>query len=255
MRTLEKFRILKNTRIYLGILSGFSVFYFLFFLDAFSIQKGISYSGHSHLFRSISFGFLTFVYQFILEVFIRNRFEIKSVQQNIIWFLVLVFIGSQLTFLLFNFFWNWQELSLRSYSLIQIEYPLMMIFPLGIYMLLHKVVDKPKPIQFLTFYSDNNKDLLKINLKDFLFAQSAENYITIYYLSSNGEKKHLIRKTLKSLESEISDYNEIKRVHRSYLVHTGNINQVVQKKDKIYLEIKSHSIPVSKSYRYLFLEE
>ena len=63
MKLISIQKLEKNANAILGLISGFSVFYFLYFLDAFSIQKGISYSGHSHLFRSISFGLLTFVYQ------------------------------------------------------------------------------------------------------------------------------------------------------------------------------------------------
>ncbi|MAD96081.1 MAG: hypothetical protein CMB99_02025 [Flavobacteriaceae bacterium] len=244
----------KNFTIALGILSGFSVFYFLYFLDAFSIQKGISYSGHSHLFRSASFGFMTFSYLLLFEVWIKERFNLSNTKRIALWYLTLVVLGSQLTFVLFNFFWNFQEWDWMGYLLIQKEYPLMMVFPFTVYLLLQQAMKKgDEKDTYLLFYSENQKDRLKLKLEDFLFAQSAENYITIHYKNRESIKQHLIRKTLKNLEQELSSFSDIKRSHRSYLVNAKNISNIIQKKDKTSLEIASYSLPVSKKREALFL--
>lgn len=245
-----------NRNAFLGVISGVSVFYFLYFLDAFSIQRGLSYSGHSHLFRSISFGILTFFYQFILEVWVKKRLNLSTIGKQIAWYIGLVFLGSQLTFVLFNFFWNWQELDWMGYGLIQMEYPLMMIFPLSVYLLIQRIITMKTPkVDYFTFCSDNNKDQLRMKLEDFLFAKSSENYITIYYKAKQGFREHLIRKTLKNLEIELTGFSSVKRNHRSYLVNTLNIDHVLQKKEKTFIQIESFSLPVSKKYKALFLEE
>lgn len=237
-----------------GILSGFSVFYFLYFFEAYGIQKGLSYSGHSHLFRSISFGVLTFTYLTIFETWLKPKWAKGRWLNQTAWYVGLVMLGSHLIFILFNFFWNWQEWDLIGYGLIIKEFPLMMVLPLSFYLVL-KAMIKPKGINadYLLFQSENGKDLLKVKLSDFMFANSSDNYITIFYLSHNQSKQHLIRKPLKVLEEELKTHIEIERAHRSYLVNRRNIQAVKQLKGKVHVEINGHSLPVSKQFQTHFL--
>jgi len=240
--------------ILLGLISGFSVFYFLYFFEAYGIQKGISYSGHSHLFRSTSFGVLTFTYLTIFETWLKPKLDIISFKRQIIWYTSLIILGSQFIFILFNFFWNWQEWNMEAYLLIIKEFPLMLILPFSFYFILKTSI---KPVQleddFLSFQSENGKDHLKIQLQDFLYATPSENYITISYSSSNKTEQHLIRKPLKVLEQELEAYPEIMRSHRSYLVNKLNIQNIRQNKGKVYLEVNETSIPVSKQFQIHFL--
>ena len=240
----------------LGFISGFSVFYFLYLFGAYGIQKGLSYSGHSHLFRSISFGILTFAYLTAFEGWLKPKLNITRLGPAILWYLGLVFLGSQLIFLLFNFFWNWQEWNLESYGLILIEFPLLMVLPLSFYLVLKKILTSQNSnVSYITFQSKNGKDQLRINPKYFLYANSLENYITISYTSDGQSKQHLIRKPLKALEQELKAYPEIKRTHRSYLVNSSNIQAVKQIKGKVLLEVNGTSIPVSKQYQHTFLND
>ncbi|WP_299681769.1 LytTR family DNA-binding domain-containing protein [uncultured Tenacibaculum sp.] len=238
-----------------GLISGIAVFYFLYFFEAYGIQKGVSYSGHSHLFRSISFGVLTFTYLFFLESYVKSRFQVITLSKQFYWYLSLIVIGNQLIFLLFNFFWNWQEWNIEAYLLIQKEFPLMMFFPLSFYLMI-QAFSKEKETKLSTYLflkSDNNKDHLKVKMEDFLCAMSSGNYITITYKSNGIVKEHLIRKTLKKLEDELKDYPTIKRSHRSYLVNTSNIQLVKQIKGKFYLEILELIVPISKQYQKTFI--
>jgi len=238
----------------LGFVSGFSVFYFLYFLDAYSIQKGFSYSGHSHFVRSICFGLLTFSYLTIFEVWIKPIFKIERLRGLFLWYAFLVVFGSQLIFILFNYFWNWQEWNLEAYGLIVKEFPLLMILPLLLYFALQALL-KPKTYEdsYLLFQSSNGKDQLKIICQDFLYAQSAENYITINYLSNKELKQHLIRKPLKRLEEELNAHPEIIRNHRSYLVNRFHVQTMKQTKGKVLIELGGISLPVSKNFQDNFL--
>jgi hypothetical protein len=92
----------------LGLVSGFAVFYFLYFFGAYGIQRGLSYSGHTHLFRSVSFGILTFGYLAVLEAWLKPRLKVTGRWYLVLWYVGLVVLGIQLIFLLFNYFWNWQ---------------------------------------------------------------------------------------------------------------------------------------------------
>lgn len=239
----------------LGLVSGILVFYFLYFFGAYGIQKGWSYSGHSHLFRSICFGLLTFSYLVVCEGWIKPKLNVSRLSSMIIWYLGLMLLGSQFIFLLFNFFWNWQEWSLTAYGLILKEFPLMMVLPFSFYVLLKKLADpqKGQQLSHINFQSENGKDQLRISPQCFLYARSAENYITVSYTSGGERKQHLIRKPLKVLEQELKSCPGVERSHRSYLVNSHNMQAVKQRKGKVLLEFKDVEIPVSKKYQHRFL--
>ncbi|MCB0705907.1 MAG: LytTR family transcriptional regulator [Saprospiraceae bacterium] len=238
-----------------GLVSGFLVFYFLYFFEAYGIQKGLSYSGHTHLFRCLSFGALTFGYLTAFETWFKSKFHVTNFIYLALWYIGLVFLGSQLIFILFNFFWNWQEWNLEAYALIIKEFPLMMVLPLSFYLILKTITAPQKlKISYLSFQSENGKDQLKVKLQDFLYANSSENYIAISYYSNGESKQHLIRKPLKVLEQELKAYPEIQKSHRSYLVNSHNIQSVKQIKGKVYLKVKEASVPVSKQYQNHFLD-
>jgi len=240
--------------IILGVVSGFSVFYYLYFFEAYGIQKGISYSGHSHLFRSVSFGILTFTYLTTFETWVKPKCATSHIKYVATWYLGLVILGSQLVFILFNFFWNWQEWNLEAYVLIIKEFPLMMVLPFSFYLLFKKIITTKNPkVSYLLFQSENGKDKLKVKLQDFLFASSSENYVTISCAFNGQIKEHLIRKPLKVIEQELKPYPEIQKSHRRYLVNRNNIQSVKQDKAKVYLRVMGASLPVSKQYQSLFL--
>lgn len=255
VKTFTKNLFYRQYTLILGLTSGFSVFYFLFLFGAYGIQKGISYSGHSHFFRSISFGVLTFIYLTAFETWIKPKLNITRLSHSILWYIGLLIIGSQLIFLLFNFFWNWQEWNVEAYLLIVKEFPLLMALPLSFYLVL-KALIKPSNTKedYLFFHSENNKDRLKVRLQDFMYANSSENYITIFYTSNSKSKQHLIRKPLKVLEQELNSYPEVKRIHRSYLVNSSNIQAVKQLKTKVFVEMNGMSIPVSKQFQKHFID-
>lgn len=240
--------------LFLSFFLGFSVFYILYFFEAYGIQKGLSYSGHSHFFRSVSFGILTFVFWFLLEILVKPRFNVTKLKDQIIWYVILVLLGIQLTFLLFNFFWNWQEWNIQAYLLITKEYPLMIAFPLFFYLVLkNKIRETVIKDDYLSFQSSNGKDKLKIKVQDFFYANASENYITIVYSSNKEFQKHLIRKTLKVLEEELKVNSQIVRCHRGYIVNSKNVQNIKQIKGKVSLDVGEASIPVSKQFHSHFL--
>ncbi len=73
---------------------------------------------------------------------------------------------------------------------------------------------------------DNQNESLEINFRDFYFAQAEGNYVEIRFSEHGVLQKRVIRATLTNIENQLSDYAEIKRVHRKYLANFSNINQV-----------------------------
>ncbi|MBI1184718.1 hypothetical protein GC194_10625 [bacterium] len=255
MNTTDVKRVIAQSSAFIfSLLSGVSVFYFLYVFGAYGIQRGVSYSGHSHFVRSFSFGLLTFAYILVCEKWLKPTFKISGHKREFMWYMTLVFIGIQLVFILFNYFWNWQEWNLLAYFLIAKEFPLMMVFALlfyGVFRVLIKDVETQKAL--LLFQSVNTKDQLKIKPEDFLYANSSENYITIVYRAGGHSRKHLIRKPMKVLEEELVEHTDIVRNHRSYMVNRLNVQNIKKVKGKVELEIGGEILPVSKQYEHYFM--
>lgn len=240
-----------------GLLSAFGVFYFLYFFGAFGIDQGVSYSGHSHLERSIYFGAVTGFWYWSAVKYL-NPFLLKpSPVHWIVWYVFLMFLGGQFTFLLFNYFWNGQEFNWDAWKQISLEYPLMLVVPWFFYFSLELVGRKPAmevdhASSRIHLKSTNGKDQLIIGTSDFLFASASENYLTIGYKKEGGVHTHVIRKTLKELEVELQENTSIARCHRSHLVHGKNSSVIRQSSGKITIQFGSHLIPISKTYQGVF---
>jgi DNA-binding LytR/AlgR family response regulator len=88
----------------------------------------------------------------------------------------------------------------------------------------------------------------KIKYNDILFIEGLKEYVTYY----TKERKYIVLKSLKNLEKTLPQ-NQFKRVHKSYIVNTDNI-------DSFYgntIEIGDKEIPIGKSFaddvkRFLF---
>lgn len=230
--------------------TGFFLFVVLFFYEGFNIQQGLSYSGHSLLFRALSFGFLTSLSFYINEMYTKKMFRLDSFIRLIAWHSWEIFKGTCLTFILFNYFWNWTELSWSSFSLLLGEYTIVMIFPIAVsYLATGNANRTAFSESMLVFESENKKDRLAIHPEHFLYITSEDNYVDIYYLSSGEVEHRLLRNTLKNIRSEFAADPHIQKCHRSYLVNPGNIKRIDYSGRSMKLNLGHHiEIPVSQNH-------
>lgn len=98
--------------------------------------------------------------------------------------------------------------------------------------------------------SENIGEELKIEISNLIYIQSADNYINIYYLLNNQLKSILLRNSLKKVNKELSDYDNIFRCHKSYLVNLDHLIKVSGNAQGYKLKLKhtEEFIPVSRSY-------
>lgn len=122
--------------------------------------------------------------------------------------------------------------------------------------MLSKISDKDRVVEkereTLNFYDEKGVFRISIRIDDFLYAQSADNYIYIVYLNAREEKvKFMLRNSLKNIEEMYSDFN-ILRCHRFYVVNFRKVRVLRKSTDGLVLELDSGSsceiIPVSKTY-------
>ncbi len=113
-----------------------------------------------------------------------------------------------------------------------------------------KVVEREREV--LNFYDEKGVFRISIRIEDFLYAQSADNYINVVYLNNRGEKvKYMLRNSLKNIEEMYSEFN-ILRCHRFYVVNFRKVRVLRKSTEGLVLELDSGDsceiIPVSKTY-------
>lgn len=236
------------------LLLGLLFFYVLYVFEAFGIQQGLSATGHGFLFRSISFGILNIIVFFIFEYLIAPKLQLKTLATRAIWILFQLLVGGTALFLLFNYFWDWQESYLHSYLLLLSEYFSVMVIPLIAYQLYDQKfdlqIDNTPPE--MAFSSENGKDEIKLRPEHLLFIKSDKNYLEIFYRQEESTKSHLVRNRMKRVEDSYADSPYLKRCHRSYLVNPTTIDKIIQQKGKYQVHIGEHIIPVSESFADTF---
>ena len=65
--------------------------------------------------------------------------------------------------------------------------------------------------------------------------------------------KHLLRNSLKNMETLYDQSPYLKRCHRSFLVNPQMIRHILQIKGKTELDLGEVRVPVSKQYQELFV--
>lgn len=240
----------------ISISTGLFLFVVLFVYQGYRIQTGDSYSGHSLLFRSISFGLSASFIFGVNEFFVSKWINTKTYFEKSLWLFWEVFSGANICFLFFNYFWNWKELYWNGYFLMLFEYTLVMVFPLSFSILLSPKIEqlwKAEENNIILFESENGKHKLQIKTDNLLYIKSEDNYVEIFYVSDQKVKCELQRNTLKNIEQQYAKSPFLERCHRSYIINPSKINQVIKSNRQIQLDLGfSKTVPVSPKYQPKF---
>lgn len=100
------------------------------------------------------------------------------------------------------------------------------------------------------FYDEKGQLQLSVKKDSLLYMESADNYVSVWYLSKTGVSKYLIRNTLKEMEERFSGTN-IVRCHRSFMVNLDQVKIAKRTPTGIVLDLgtdKIPDIPVSRTY-------
>lgn len=110
--------------------------------------------------------------------------------------------------------------------------------------------EETEPDQLIHFSESSGNQKLSVILKDILYLQSNDNYVTVFYRKGSELEKTLLRNTLKNMEAELAAHG-IVRCHRSYLVNPINISRTEKLTSGLSIGLKDFpelSVPVSKTY-------
>lgn len=102
----------------------------------------------------------------------------------------------------------------------------------------------------LPFYDEKGELRFSIKLENFLYLESADNYVKIYYIDKGKTARFTLRNTIKRLEESLRR-TKIIRCHRSYMVNFDKVKILRKDKDYLWLELdmpNAIDLPVSKTY-------
>lgn len=106
------------------------------------------------------------------------------------------------------------------------------------------------------FYDERGELKLSVRPEMVYYIESADNYVTIYYINGNKLDKLMIRNTLKNIEWRFRDRGLV-RCHRSYIINIRKVS-VIRKQDcEVVVDFADERvsvIPVSKGYNDLVMQ-
>ncbi|QCK16890.1 hypothetical protein [Mangrovivirga cuniculi] len=179
-----KFRLTSyRKQLWVSVSTGAFLFVVLYLYRSFGIQTNESFSGHSLFVRSVSFGLLTSLVFLINELLIAPFFSIDNFKKSIVWNVWEIFSAGTLSFLLFNYFWDWTELYLRGYFLMIFEFFIVMVIPVGVVnLLLNKKIHNNGHHSLINLKAENGKSQLTIT-SDKLFLLNLKIIMLMYSLN------------------------------------------------------------------------
>lgn len=138
----------------------------------------------------------------------------------------------------------YEQYALKGYELDVVDYLLKPVTPERFAKAINKVYNlfetESKDDKSNYIFVKSHKQLKKILLKDILFIESMENYVTIYTTSS----KEVVYSTLKQMSDSLPDEIFL-QVHRSYIINIENVQTI----DGNQLNIETYRIPIARNFR------
>lgn len=156
--------------------------------------------------------------------------------------------------------WSWQYFfeEIRNTFLVGILFVAILV-PLNFSVLYRRNQNKASLLSQNKLFKDHSKIYIKtavkgddfhLKMNDFLYAKADRNYVEIYSLLDSRIEKKLKRISIKDLDIQLTQFENVIRTHRSYMV---NLNHLVAVKGnaqgyKIQLTDNEIIVPVSRSY-------
>lgn len=97
--------------------------------------------------------------------------------------------------------------------------------------------------------ASNGKTAIECDLNQLMVLQSADNYVEIHYLQNETIQRELIRNTLTNIEKQLSNFENLFRCHKSFIVNKNFVRNLTGNAAgyKLHLKKGNYEIPVSRS--------
>jgi DNA-binding LytR/AlgR family response regulator len=109
----------------------------------------------------------------------------------------------------------------------------------------------------ITIEAENEKDNLVIVATTFLAANSADNYVKVFFVENDQLKTCMLRTTLKKLEDNVSAFPQLVRCHRTAIVNMTFVENLTGTAQGYRLKVTrlSEEIPVSRNLNQVIKEK
>ena len=256
---------------------AFGIFVVMFILVFEPFNQNTEIENDSDL-LVLGYGIITFVVTLAgnllvsksnFKIFDENKWDIKKEFISIL--ILIFFIG--LANALYNFFVSGSELNLLyllkfqiitlSVGVIPVLFLVILTYNQILKQNLHsarrlnvKLISQKEDKTLIEIDSENKNEIFRISCNNLYFIKSASNYVEIFYLEGGKIKSSLVRNSLKRIEKKLSDFPELIRCHRAYIVNLNTIKSIEGNSQGyiLYFENSVHVVPVSRSYLKKFKE-
>ena len=112
------------------------------------------------------------------------------------------------------------------------------------------ITQKAAGKSIISFYDERGELQLSLAKENFLYIESSDNYVAIWYLKNNLPRKQMMRMTLQRMAEQLQGTN-VMRCHRSYLVNMEQVKVLRRDKEGFFIEMGINGVPdlpVSKTY-------
>lgn len=117
----------------------------------------------------------------------------------------------------------------------------------------NEVVSQP---DMYHFYDERGELKLSVRPEMVYYLESADNYVTIYYINGSKLDKLMIRNTLKNIEWRFRDKGLV-RCHRSYIINIRRVSVIRKQDSDVVVDFADERvpiIPISKGYSDLVMQ-
>ena len=215
-----------------------SVFLFLYIFQPF----GISILTKDIFFYTGGFGLITFFLCFSFSVFLplllKKSFKNWTVGKNILFLLFII-----ITISIVNWFYNSlvqgiNGIKLKSLPCFFFNTFTVSVFPVILFTFLKERLFRKKREKIskeimkmktstevkrneneIIIYGDNDKENITFSIKDIVYVTSQGNYASFFIYTNKTLEERVLRTTLTSVASNLSEYSSIVRCHKSYIVN------------------------------------
>lgn len=109
--------------------------------------------------------------------------------------------------------------------------------------------DSPQATSEVALTGDNQGEVLKIQPRQLLYCEAADNYVQVVWLDNDQPRQRLLRTTLRRVEEALAPYPQVYRCHRTYLVNLDHVEHLSGNAQgyRLHLSGTDTPIPVSRS--------
>lgn len=254
-----------------AFIAGMIVFLFLLAFQPF----GMHLIQSNKWLHCMGFGVITFLVSLLFDVFVEKILKINMDERNwtfgkwilstLIVLLLITIANSFYSYFLYN-----NPLTTGSFISTMIATTLVGIFPIATlgglhlnfnlknYQKIAQTLNEKRVGQTLSkktsIPTKNSTKVFEIEIEKFLYAASMQNYVQIYYTSSEGIQKEVIRNTLAEVKKAMAETAVI-QCHRSFLVNRNQVTEISGNAQGLLLSLgqwTDFQVPVSRKYIPLF---